>query len=45
MNKGRDYIKAILFQIKWAFMSREAKYAYLWNRTLSSEYALRRRRY
>jgi len=26
-------IKEMLFGIKWMFMSREARYVYLWNRT------------
>ncbi len=29
--------KEMLFGLKWVFMSREARYAYLWNRTRNSQ--------
>jgi hypothetical protein len=28
-----NIINRILFQFRWTFMSREKRYAYLWNRT------------
>lgn len=30
-------LKSVLFRLKWAFMSPEARYAYLWERTRRSE--------
>ncbi len=33
-------IRALLFRMKWIFMSPEAKYAYFWKRNMSREYAL-----
>ena len=31
-----DYIKRLLFRLRWLIMSDQARYAYLWNRTRSS---------
>jgi len=28
-----DYVRMILFQLRWIFMTQEKRYAYLWNRT------------
>jgi len=33
-----DYIKQILFQIRWLTWSDRARYAYLWNRTQETAY-------
>jgi len=33
MTKLADYLRLVMFQVKWAFMSKEVRYAYLWNRT------------
>ncbi len=35
MAKIVNQAKKILFQLKWAFMSPEKRYVYLWNRTRS----------
>jgi len=31
-----DYVKKILFRLRWLTMSDKERYAYLWNRTLST---------
>ena len=31
-----DYIKRLLFRLRWLIMSDQARYAYLWNRTRST---------
>jgi len=35
MNRLVNNLNGVLFQLKWVFMSQEARYAYLWNRTRS----------
>jgi hypothetical protein len=31
-----DYIRKLLFRLRWLIMSDQARYAYLWNRTRST---------
>ena len=33
-----NYIKKILFQMRWLIMSDRERYAYLWNRTRNIQY-------
>ncbi len=32
------YLKQVLFQFKWLFMSPHRRYAYLWQRTKNNHY-------
>jgi len=42
MGKVIGSIRTIIFLTKWAFMSPKAKYAYLWNQTLRTDYIIQR---
>ena len=42
MDKVIIDIKEFIFLTKWAFMSPKARYAYLWNQTLRTDYIMQR---
>lgn len=33
MSRVVNHARKVLFQLRWAFMSQEKRYAYLWQRT------------